>query len=421
MKKTKRRGETSAALRACYRGYVVQAAAVNLMPLLFGVFQQRFGLSYGMLSALVFISFGVQIVTDLLAVCFSNRLECRCTVVVAHACCAAGLILLGVLPLRMSSPFLGMVLAAVVYSTGCGLIGVTVGALTDALPHPSGGAVLSLLHSFYCWGQVAVIALSTLLLRFLGNENWFVLPLLWSILPLYNMICFSKVQLEGVDLQQNAGSVSSLLRARSFAVILVLMFCAGAAETAMSQWSSLFAEQGLGLPKLMGDLFGPCLFAACMGAGRVWQGLSFREEQGGRILITGAVLCGICYMLTAFSPWPWLSLSACAVCGLGAGILWPGVLNLACARFPGAGTALFGILEICGDVGSAVGPAAAGFISETAGLSAGLWAASLFPVLMPGLLLLWHKAQKPYSRKKAIDEKPLCGYNSSRYREELDR
>lgn len=205
MEERENRREAAAALRVCYVGYVVQAAAVNLMPLLFGVFQQQFGLSYAMLSALVFVSFGVQILTDFLAVCFSKQLESRRTVVVAHGCCALGLILLGVLPMQMDQPFWGMVAAACVYSTGCGLIGVTVGALTDALPHPSGKAVLSLLHSFYCWGQVAVIALSTLLLRVFGEENWFVLPILWSMLPLWNMICFSKVRLQGVDLQESSG------------------------------------------------------------------------------------------------------------------------------------------------------------------------------------------------------------------------
>lgn len=427
MEERENRREAAAALRVCYVGYVVQAAAVNLMPLLFGVFQQQFGLSYAMLSALVFVSFGVQILTDFLAVCFSKQLESRRTVVVAHGCCALGLILLGVLPMQLDQPFWGMVAAACVYSTGCGLIGVTVGALTDALPHPSGKAVLSLLHSFYCWGQVAVIALSTLLLRVLGEENWFVLPILWSILPLWNMICFSKVGFQGVDLQESSGPASSLLRARPFLLILVLMVCAGASETAISQWSSLFAEEGLGLPKVLGDLFGPCLFAACMGAGRVWHGLFSAKIALRRTLMAGAVLSGACYMLTALSPWPWLSLLACALCGVGAGLLWPGVLNLACVRFPGARTALFGMLEICGDVGSAVGPAATGVISEAAGtaglpgLSAGLWAAAAFPLMMLPLLILWQKAQKPRLYKKAIDEKPPCGYNSSRYREELDR
>ena len=51
------------------------------------------------------------------------------------------------------------------------------------------------------------------------------------------------------------------------------MLSAGASELTMSQWSSLFAEMGLGVPKVVGDLVGPALFAFFMVVGRTIYGL----------------------------------------------------------------------------------------------------------------------------------------------------
>ncbi|MEU0481534.1 hypothetical protein ABZ260_20390, partial [Streptosporangium sp. NPDC006013] len=152
--------------RACYTGYVTQAIVNNLAPLLFIVFQTRYQLPLEMLGRLVLLNFATQLVTDIVAVKFVDRTGYRIPLVLAHVLSAVGLVLLAVAPELSPSPYLGLCVAIVVYAVGGGLLEVLVSPVVDALPSPQEGkaAAMSLLHSFYCWGQVAVVAGSTLLL-----------------------------------------------------------------------------------------------------------------------------------------------------------------------------------------------------------------------------------------------------------------
>ena len=352
--------------RACYAGYITQAIVNNLAPLLFIVFQTRYAVSYERLGRLALLNFATQRLTDLVAVTLADRTGYRLPLVLAHVCCVVGLVLLAVLPSILASPYLGLSLAIVVYAIGGELLEVVVSPVVDALPSPPEGkvAAMSLLHSFYCWGQVAVVLGTTLLLEQMGQTAWQILPLVWAVVPLANLAVFLRVPLPPPVLDTHRMALGSLCTAPAFAAALVLMGCAGDAELTMSQWSSLFAEQGLGLPKLWGDLAGPCLFAVLMGIGRCVYGL-----WGAQILLVPALVgCGIlatgCYLTAAFATDPVLSLMGCALCGLAVSLPWPGTFSLAAARFPFGGAAMFGLLAVGGDAGAATGPWLAGVVAE---------------------------------------------------------
>jgi fucose permease len=370
--------------RACYAGYVTQAIVNNIAPLLFIVFQTQYHVPYEMLGRLVLMNFAVQLVTDLVAVKVMDRLGYRVPLVLAHVLCVVGLVLLAVLPSVLTSPYLGLSLAIVVYAIGGGLLEVLVSPVVDALPSPPEGkaAAMSLLHSFYCWGQVVVVLVTTLLLVQIGRGAWQALPLVWVVVPLVNAVVFLRVPLPPSVPDEARTPLGGLFTVPAFAAVLVLMFCAGAAELTMSQWSSLFAEQALGLSKVSGDLAGPCLFAVLMGLGRFAYGL-----RGARVRLVPAMLaCGtlatICYLAAALSDNPLLSLLGCALCGLAVSLLWPGTFSLASSRFPAGGVAMFAILAMLGDAGAAAGPWLAGAVADTApgGLRTGLLVGTVFPL-----------------------------------------
>ena len=335
---------------ACYHGYITQGIVNNLSPLFFVLFQNKFGISYSLISALILCNFVTQVITDVLSVKYVDRIGYRKSAVIAHALAFLGLVMQGTLPNVLPAPYVGLVLATIVNGVGGGLIEVIISPIVDSCPGDAKASAMSLLHSFYCWGQVGVVLITTLLLRLIGEDLWFIIPILWSLLPLYNLFRFLKVPLMPTVPEEEKTPLKTLFTSKIFLVALLLMLCAGASELAMSQWSSLFAERALGVTKVIGDLLGPCLFAVFMGIGRTIYGV-----WGEKIHLTGAMvfcaaLCILCYLGTALFENPWLSLLSCALCGFSVSLMWPGTFSLTSAAYPKGGTAMFGILAVLGDV-----------------------------------------------------------------------
>ena len=407
---------------ACYRGYITQGIVNNLSPLFFVLFQNKFGISYSLISALILCNFVTQVITDMLSVKYVDRIGYRKSAVIAHALAFLGLVMQGTLPNVLPAPYVGLVLATIVNGVGGGLIEVIISPIVDSCPGDAKASAMSLLHSFYCWGQVGVVLITTLLLRLIGENLWFIIPILWSLLPLYNLFRFLKVPLTPTVPEEEKTPLKTLFTSKIFLVALLLMLCAGASELAMSQWSSLFAERALGVTKVIGDLLGPCLFAVFMGIGRTIYGV-----WGEKIHLTGAMvfcaaLCILCYLGTALFENPWLSLLSCALCGFSVSLMWPGTFSLTSAAYPKGGTAMFGILAVLGDVGCSVGPALMGAVSgavsgnaniaasfpnltaDQLGLKSGMLFSAVFPAfILIGVLLLtrFHKAANKKPNPKA--------------------
>lgn len=407
---------------ACYRGYITQGIVNNLSPLFFVLFQNKFGISYSLISALILCNFVTQVITDMLSVKYVDRIGYRKSAVIAHALAFLGLVMQGTLPNVLPAPYVGLVLATIVNGVGGGLIEVIISPIVDSCPGDAKASAMSLLHSFYCWGQVGVVLITTLLLRLIGEDLWFIIPIFWSLLPLYNLFRFLKVPLMPTVPEEEKTPLKTLFTSKIFLVALLLMLCAGASELAMSQWSSLFAERALGVTKVIGDLLGPCLFAVFMGIGRTIYGV-----WGEKIHLTGAMvfcaaLCILCYLGTALFENPWLSLLSCALCGFSVSLMWPGTFSLTSAAYPKGGTAMFGILAVLGDVGCSVGPALMGAVSgavsgnaniaasfpnltaDQLGLKSGMLFSAVFPAfILIGVLLLtrFHKAANKKPNPKA--------------------
>ncbi len=377
---------------AAYIGYITQAIVNNLMPLLFVSFQRDFGISFDKISLLIVMNFGVQIVTDIVAAKFADRVGYRKLTVFAHVFAVCGLVMLSFLPFVVN-PFLGLCVCSGIMAVGGGLTDVVISPIVEALPGDEKVSAMGLLHSFYCWGQVGVVLFSTAFFTLAGVENWRILPILWAVVPLFNAFFFSKVPLRTLNEDGESVGLRKLFSVKIMWVLILLMLCAGASELAMSQWASYFAEEGLGVSKTFGDLLGPCAFAVLMGTARTIYGFWGEKINLKKSIGISGGLCVMSYLIVVFAENPIVSLLGCAVCGLSVGIMWPGTFSLASMNYPQGGTAMFAILALAGDVGCSCGPSVVGFVSGITGqIKSGILGAIVFPIgLILGLIFLKSK------------------------------
>ena len=378
------RGNYRHTVLACYIGYITQAIVNNFAPLLFLTFAGDFSLSLERITMIPTLNFAVQLVTDLAAARVVDRIGYRPCIVAAHVFAAAGMASLAILP-HVMAPFAGILIAVVLYAIGGGLIEVLISPIVEACPSDDKAGAMSLLHSFYCWGQVGLVALSTAFFAAFGVKSWPVLSILWALVPLCNTGYFMFVPIgEIVPEGEERQSIGSLMRKKVFWLLLMMMLCAGASELAMSQWASAFVESGLGLTKAMGDLLGPCVFGVLMGTARAIYGKNAERLPLRRVMMACAVMCMGCYLLAVLAGSPLLALAGCAACGFSVGIFWPGTFSTATRALPGGGTARFALLALAGDLGCSSGPTVVGLISGAMGgsLKPGLLAAVVFPLGM---------------------------------------
>lgn len=370
---------------ACYTGYIVQAIVANLAPLLFITFNRTFDISLTKITFLSGFNFAVQLFIDLVAARYAEKLGYRKSVIISQIFAAAGMIGYGTLPYLLGNPFAGLLIATFLCAVGGGLIEVLVSPIIESCPSDSKSGSMSLLHSFYCWGQVGVVLLSTLYFTFIGTAHWKVLACLWAIIPIVNMLNFVRVPLAPLIDEDTEGlSIPQLLSNKLFWILFLMMACAGASELAVSQWASTFAEKGLGVSKTFGDLAGPMAFAVLMGLSRLFYGKYGDRINLERFMSLSSILCIASYLLISLSPSPLLSLVGCAICGLSVGIMWPGTFSTASASIRGGGTAMFAFLALAGDLGCSGGPTLVGFVSDACGgdLKKGLLVGVLFPLLL---------------------------------------
>lgn len=369
---------------ASYLGYITQAIVNNLAPLLFLIFRAEYGFSLRQITLLTTINFAVQLLVDLISAKWIDKIGYRISVVMAHVFAAVGLVGMAVLPSVFSDAYVGMLFAVILYAIGGGIIEVLISPIVEACPSDHKASAMSLLHSFYCWGTVAVVFLSTCFLQIAGKEHWRLLCLLWAILPVANGFYFSKVPIY-ILVEENEGmSIRELVKNKMFWLFFILMIAAGASEQGMSQWASAFAESGLHLSKVWGDIAGPCFFSLLMGLSRAYYGKHGERMDLLKYILASAVLCVLSYGVVVFAPYPLLSLLGCGMCGLSVGILWPGVFSLASKELPKGGTAMFALLALSGDVGCSGGPTLVGSVANVFGddLKMGLLSATVFPMIL---------------------------------------
>ena len=400
---------------ACFAGYIVQAIVNNFVPLLFLTFEKSYHIPLSQITMLITFNFGIQLLIDLLSAKFVDRIGYRISIVLAHVFSAAGLICLVILPdllpnafaglfisvvsrsveqlfCHTDNAFAGLFISVVIYAVGGGLIEVLISPIVESCPSDNKEKAMSLLHSFYCWGHVAVVLLSTIFFRIFGIENWKIMALIWAIIPVVNGIAFTKVPIATLIEEGETGmTIKELCRNKTFWILMLMMLCAGASEQGVSQWASTFAEMGLGVSKTIGDLAGPMAFAILMGSSRAFYGKFGDRIDLDKFMIGSSILCIISYLCISLAPSAFVSLIGCSICGFSVGIMWPGSFSKSSMALRRGGTSLFALLALAGDVGCSGGPTLVGFVSGilSDNLKRGILAGVIFPVfLLVGILLL---------------------------------
>ncbi len=371
-------------LRACYLGFITQAITANFAPLLFLKFHRDYGIPLGKIALISTVFFFTQILVDVFCAKFVDRIGYRRSIITSEVASALGLVGLAFLPDLLPDPFAGIIISAVIYAVGSGLIEVLVSPITEACPFENKEAVMSLLHSFYCWGVVGVVVISTLFFSVFGVGRWKIMACLWALVPLYNIYNFAVCPIEHLVEEGEGLSIRGLTKVPMFWLGIILMICAGSCELSMSQWVSAFAESALGLSKTVGDLAGPCMFAIMMGISRTVFGKFGEKMELTRYMLGSGILCLVCYLLASVSHNPLVSLAGCMFCGFSVGIMWPGTISILSKRIPRGGIAMFAFLAMAGDMGGSVGPALVGFVSQQANdsIQTGLLAGSIFPLIL---------------------------------------
>lgn len=375
---------------ACYLGFVTQAITANFAPLLFITFHNNYSIPLGKIALISSVFFVTQLIVDVLCAKFADKIGYRRCVVGSQLMSAVGLIGLAFLPELLPDPFTGIIISTVIYAVGSGLTEVLVSPIVEACPFEHKEAAMSLLHSFYCWGSVGVILISTLFFAVFGIENRKWLSCAWALIPFINMLNFTSCPIEHPVEDGEGMSIKGLLKVPLFWLAIVLMICAGASELSMAQWASAFAESALGLSKSVGDIAGPCLFAVTMGISRTIYGKYGDKLDLMKFMIGSGCLCLVCYVTASTASIPMLGLLGCIMCGFSVGIMWPGAISICSAKIPSGGTAMFALLAMAGDMGGALGPWIVGNITQSAGdnMQKGMLAGCVFPIVLTIVILI---------------------------------
>ncbi len=399
MKKTLNYKRTIA---SSFTAFVVQAVVNNFAPLLFLTFQAQYGIELSKITVLITANFFIQIFVDLTAVLFVDRIGYRASTVLAHAMCAAGLIFMTILPEILPSAFVGLIISVFCYAVGAGLLDITINPIINSCPSTDSNQLLCLLHSFYCWGSVAAVGISTIVFSIFSTSSWKFMALAWAVLPIVNAISFTRVPIAPImDENEERLSLSDMLKTKAFWVFMILILCAGSSEQAVSQWASTFAEKALGLSKTVGDLAGPMLFSILMGIARFSYGKFGDKINLDSMMLVSGCVCTASYLLISLTSSPILGLVGVALCGLSSGILWPGTIGKMSSALHGGGTLMYAILCLGGDIGCSAGPTFAGMMASAFGddLKKGILCAIIFPLTL-SVIILVREIIIPRSRSK---------------------
>ncbi|MBO5312867.1 MAG: MFS transporter [Clostridia bacterium] len=365
-------------------GYITQAIMLNFPPLLYLFFQDELGLSLSQVSALITANIVIELIVDIIVSKFASKIGYRPLVILATVLATAGLVSMILFINIIPNKFLALILSMMLCGAGGGIMEVLISPIVEACPTKNKSGMMSVLHSFYCWGQAGVVLISTIFFEIFGLQNWTYMALIWTLIPIVCLLMFTVVPIytlveEGVETPFN-----KLARSRIFWVLVLMMICSGASELAMSQWASAFAEKAINNSELkwLTDLLGPCLFAICMGCARVFYGKMSEKINLEKGIFVSSVICTFSYLVAIISPLPIISLFGCALCGIGAGIMWPGSFSIASSKMPNGGVLMFGLLALAGDFGCLAGPSIAGQVSALFddNLKVGFAVSMVFPI-----------------------------------------
>lgn len=400
----KNENKYSMAKYACYVTSGSMAVVSALSPLLFTSFRSLYGISYTLMGLLVAINFSTQLIVDLIFTFFTKYFNIVKTVKLMPLITAAGLIVFAVMPAAFpNSAYMWIVIGTVIFSVSSGLNEVLTSPVVAAIPSRNPEREMSKLHSAFAWGVVAVVLISTAGLSLLGTENWYILPIFWSVVPLTAFFMFRYAVMPDMDSEEKEESKKLKLNS-GILLCTICIFLGGAAECTMSQWASGFLEKATGISKFACDVFGVAMFSVFLGTGRSLYGKYGKNII--KVISLGMAGAFVCYLIAGISLNPFVSLLFCALTGFCTSMLWPGTLIMVEEKYPASGVPVYALMAAGGDLGASLAPQMVGVLSdkialmenvqrfaaganitaEQIGIRSGILFAALFPLM--GVVLM---------------------------------
>lgn len=348
---------------ACYGNNITMAIIGNLSPILFLTFRQTYGISYTLLGLLVLINFTSQLIIDLIFSFFSHKFNISLTVKLMPLVAILGLVFYAISPYVFpNNVYLGIAIGTIIFSVSSGLAEVLVSPVIASIPSETPDHEMSKLHSIYAWGVVGFVVFATLFLLVFGRERWQILVLILTLVPFVTFLLSAGTTLPEMKKPEKVSGAISMLKRKEVWICFIAIFLGGASECSMSQWSSSYLEQALGLEKVWGDLFGVALFGLTLGVGRTIYAKIGKNIE--KVLLYCAIGATCCYLVAALSPIPVIGLIACAMTGFATSMLWPGSLIVAEKKNPHGGVFIFAMMAAGGDLGASVAPQLIGVITD---------------------------------------------------------
>ena len=375
----------------CYLFYILQATLVNLTPVLFIPLMEQYQLSYVKLGALVSVNFATQLIVDIVLSKMVDKRGYRLALQFSAVMALIGYMIFAWAPDLFGSPYLWLIIGTVFFSIGGGFLEITISPLIQALPDRAKGKNMAILHSFYAWGQVLTVVLTTVILSLVGRSHWKIIVSGWMIVPVIGFILASIMPVPEAKTEEQGNASIKIFKNPIFLLFILMIFLGSCSETIMAQWSSAFMEKAVGLDKVVGDVAGMSLFALMLGLCRVVSAVFDRKIKLHNFMLVGAAGAIASYLIVSLTNVPILSLLFCGLTGFAVGMLWPGTLVIAADYFPKAGAWLFAYLAIAGDLGGVCGPWLTGIVADAAGLKASMGVAAIFPLLTFACIFIYIK------------------------------
>ncbi len=390
-------------LASCFCGIANQALLTNITAILLAPMMLLYGITIAQFGILIGINFCTQMIADILLTIYIDKIKYKVMIQGSNILSILGLIILGLSPLIMpENPYPIIIVATIIFSFASGISEVVLSPITDTIPDDfkSKKSAMSLMHSFYAWGQVGCILYVSLMLYFFGMENWHYITLSTIAMPIVCMILFNRTTIVQVR-TVTKGESKSVMKSPIFYVCCIAIFFGAASELLMNQYVSVFAESSLGLTKIQADLIGMMLFAVCLGLGRVLYGFIGHKVDIHLMLIISSGLAIAMYAIVGSVTNHLVQLIFVVLSGFAVSLLWPGTLVIAGESFKNAGAWIFSGLAIAGDMGAMIFPTIAGGIVDRSSFNM----MYLIMTVAPIITFICHVALKFMTKKHNNNDK----------------
>ncbi|MDR3318081.1 MAG: MFS transporter [Clostridiales bacterium] len=369
---------------ACFLGIMNQSVVGSVTAILFVPFMSLYGFRLWQLGVLIGTGFITQVFADIMLTFFVDKFGFRPQVNIALALSLIGILFFASTPYIFAETdmFIGIITATILFSFPSGMLEVLISPIVENVPSEQNekGGIMSLIHSFYAWGQIFIIVIISLYVFIAGKAYWNLILYFLAIIPIVSFIAFSIAPLDKRETLEK--KKSKIFFSPYFVIACIAIMAGGASELIINQYVSTFTELSLGFSKLASDLFGMCMFAALFGFGRTLYGSRLGKKLNlHKLLIIGSLITAGLYLVAGLSPVPAVSLVACILCGFTVSLLWPGTLVVAGEKFHTSGAWIFSVLAVAGDVGAGIGPMLTGFLANAANLETAIAVSAVIPLV----------------------------------------